>query len=218
MNNTIYLSKGNKKLNPTKNVKYLVFNLPAIVTCPFATKACKACCYARKAERMYPSVLPCRERNFRASKSESFVADMITAIENELKKPSYQKAKQVVFRIHESGDFYSQEYADKWLLIIWHFRHVKKLRFMVYTKSVRYFRDMALTWKSLSNVAIRFSLWHDTKESELSIARELELPVYSAVESFTDVALPKVNQCRCKDCSTCRKCWDTTFNLYCEIH
>ena len=44
------LSEGNAKLKPTGAVKYLIWNIPAIKTCPYATEHCKKACYAIKAE------------------------------------------------------------------------------------------------------------------------------------------------------------------------
>ena len=72
---------GNKKLINTDTVRFMIWNIPAVVTCPFATEHCKHFCYARKAERVYPQVLPAREKNLEESKSEDFVANMIYTIE-----------------------------------------------------------------------------------------------------------------------------------------
>lgn len=111
----IYLSNGNRK------VKATIFNLPAIKTC----KKCLDChkyCYARKAEKLYPKVLPCRERNYQESLKDSFVDKMISLLER-------KKGKLV--RIHESGDFYSLEYIQKWFTVI---RSFPDKKFYAYTK------------------------------------------------------------------------------------
>lgn len=115
------LSKGNKKL-PTST---LIFNLPAVKTCPNSTPQCRKWCYARKAERMYPNVLPFRNRNHETSKQ----IDFVSLIHSELGRS--RTVKQV--RIHESGDFYSEEYYNKWLSIA---RLNKDLTFYAYTKVV----------------------------------------------------------------------------------
>ena len=117
----IYFSKGNKKLKSTKALKFLIWNLPAVKTCPFATESCKRLCYARKAERVYPSVLPCREKNFQASKSPDFVEKVIEIIKKE------KDNRVLVVRIHESGDFYNKEYAEKWLAMMWCSWHIRKV-------------------------------------------------------------------------------------------
>jgi hypothetical protein len=114
----ISISKGNTKLDKTVGI----FSIPAIKTCPNC-KDCAKACYARKAERIYPQVLPCRESNWAASKLPCFVNRMVSII---------RLAKVTKFRIHESGDFYSQEYADKWAEIA---RRLPEVKFWTYTKS-----------------------------------------------------------------------------------
>lgn len=116
--NGLTLSKGNAKLADTIGI----FNLPAVKTCPNCSKCAKSC-YALKAERLYPSVKACREANLEATKLPTFVGDMVQLI---------TKAKVMVVRIHESGDYYSQTYADSWSAIAALLPHV---RFYCYTKS-----------------------------------------------------------------------------------
>lgn len=71
---------GNKKLVNNDKVRYIIWNLPAIKTCPFATEHCKKACYACKAERMYPSVTPSREKNYNDSLKDDFSVRMIETI------------------------------------------------------------------------------------------------------------------------------------------
>ena len=48
------LSEGNLKLKPAPGKhNFLIFNLPAVITCPCATESCIECCYAKKAERIF---------------------------------------------------------------------------------------------------------------------------------------------------------------------
>jgi hypothetical protein len=114
----MYFSKGNHKLS--KNV--LIWNLPRLTTCPGAG-ACKDWCYEIKIERMYKNTRPCREQNLRESKKIGFTSEVMDYLQN-------RKEKYV--RIHESGDFYSQEYFDKWWYIA---LLMKKKVFYTYTKS-----------------------------------------------------------------------------------
>lgn len=211
----IYLSTGNKKLKSSKEVKFLIFNLPAIKTCPFATEHCKALCYARKAEKMYPGCLPCREKNFMESKKESFVNDMTEVINNYVSRKAYKAAEKIFFRIHESGDFYNQEYFDKWVQIAKVFPNVT---FLAYTKSVRY---VLFTTEIIpENFIIRYSLWDDTKETEKSLCDCLYLPTYTA-EYMTKEKIQSLGDrfCECKDCGTCRKCYSNEIHdIVTEIH
>jgi len=208
---TITVSNGNKKLVSDHNVRYIVWNIPAVVTCPFRTAHCEASCYARKAERNYPDCLPCRYSNLDASKEKEFINNMIMLIEDILKRPSYKAAKKIVYRIHESGDFYSQEYFNKWLKIAEHFQDNKKLVFVAYTKSVNFVHDIPV------NMVIRYSVWDDTKPEQIARAAALSLPIYTAVAKFQEE--PAREKCACINCSTCFKCFSKKFEiLKCEIH
>ena len=120
----ITMSKGNTKLAST----ILIWSLPAVLTCPNCND-CKSSCYARKAERIYPQVLPCRTKNWQASKNSSFVEDMIFLISRTWKKA--RKPMQAV-RIHESGDFYNQAYVDAWVKIA---RKLPDVPFYGYSKA-----------------------------------------------------------------------------------
>lgn len=102
---TITVSNGNKKLVSDHNVRYIVWNIPAVVTCPFRTAHCEASCYARKAERNYPDCLPCRYSNLDASKEKEFISNMIAMIEDILKRPSYKAAKRLYIGYTKAATF-----------------------------------------------------------------------------------------------------------------
>lgn len=115
------LSKGNRKL--PKDIA--IFNLPHRSTCPGATEECKKYCYAHKAERMYKGCLPFRKRNYLDSLRPGFVKEVVGKLSR------MRKLRAV--RIHESGDFYNQDYLNKWVQIARSFPHVV---FTAYTKSL----------------------------------------------------------------------------------
>ncbi len=123
MNKKFHFSKGNRKLS--KDV--LIWNLPAIKTCPGSSTECRKYCYALKAERLYPSARNSRLRNLRFSKSESFVEEIVKFL---------RKRKETIIRLHESGDFYCKSYFNKWCEIA---RQLPEKTFYAYTKS--YFFD-----------------------------------------------------------------------------
>lgn len=119
----------NRKLD--KNIP--IFNLPAMATCPGKSPLCagtdsdKALCYAAKAERLYPSASAKRWRTFNASKDPSFFSE----VKKELAAIVTDFGATKV-RIHESGDFYDQEYLDGWVDLMKAFPQVT---FLAYTKS-----------------------------------------------------------------------------------
>ena len=117
----MYVSSGNKKIHKS----CLIFNLPTSV-CFGCGKQCKSC-FALKAEYMYPNVLPCRLNNLKDSKKSSFTSEMIKNLSKRTKK---------IMRIHESGDFYSQSYINKWKEIIQALPHIQ---FYAYSKKLNKF-------------------------------------------------------------------------------
>jgi len=209
--------QGNAKLNNTDNLFFIIWNIPSQITCPYATELCKESCYAKKSENLYPDVLPCRENNFDVSRRDDFVDLMIETIERKINHYT-KKGKKCVVRIHESGDFYNKAYAIKWLKIATYFLKYDNVVFMAYTKSVRFFVGQTIP----SNMVIRFSVWADTKQSEIEIAQGLNLPTYSAAEEHIVnnlVTTGFATKCRCEDCANCGYCWDKTVNrIYCVIH
>ena len=203
------MSRGNRKLVPNQDTAFLIWNLPACITCPYATEHCKKACYARKAERAYPQVLPARLRNLEDSKRADFVERMTATIRNASERC---KKAHLIVRIHESGDFYNQEYADKWLAIAHALEDDARIVFINYTKSFPYFDGVALP----SNFHIRASVWDDTRPEMLETIERNAWPIYTAVEKFTDA--DTFHQCRCEDCATCGKCWSAEPFIACEIH
>lgn len=218
-------TNGNRKLRNTDKIRFMIWNLPAVKTCPFRTAMCEKSCYARKAERVYPQVLPSRERNYTATLSPDFVENMIFTIEKELSTKKYN-GKLTVFRIHESGDFYSLEYAQKWVTIARYFENNPQITFLAYTKSIRYFVDIAIgygTPRFPSNLIIRSSLWADTTAKNYGLTYKYEFPIYTAFDRKTMDDM-KTNgytftECRCDDCANCGYCWNKEHSeIICEIH
>ena len=210
---------GNKKLRNTDKVRFMIWNLPAVKTCPFRTEMCEKSCYARKAERVYPSVLPSRERNYNDSLQADFVDRMIYTIEKELATKKY-KGKLTVFRIHESGDFYNLEYTEKWVRIAEYFENNPNIVFLAYTKSIIYFLTAGLHIPN--NLIVRASIWKDTdiKLTELS---NKYFPIYTALTA-EDMETERKNGhkftvCECSDCANCCYCWNKSEkDIICKIH
>jgi hypothetical protein len=108
-----YLRAGNRKL-PADTA---IFNMGPAMDCPSEklglcqaiNKDGKVICYALKAERLYPDVLPFRKRQAKFWKDvdpESFAADFLLI--NALKSRKY-----TALRINEAGDFYGQDCIAK---------------------------------------------------------------------------------------------------------
>lgn len=203
------MSRGNEKLVSNDKVLFLVWNLPAVITCPFRTAHCESKCYARKAEQAYPDCLPSRKRNFTESKKSDFVDRAIFTILSAIRFD--KKHRKIVVRIHESGDFYNQEYTNKWIAIAKALTG-ENVTFIAYTKSFKYFDGIDLP----KNFKLRASIWDDTKPEEIEIIKRNNWNIYTAVDSFAKG--DKFTRCRCSDCATCQKCWRNYKDIRCEIH
>lgn len=127
------LVKGNDKLSKGAH-RIIGFGIPADVdvkhpdtgrkfnTCS-AALACKAVCYAKQGAYAFPDTIDARRRALSHSFSETFAADMVA-------KLGRTQVYDTV-RVHDSGDFYSQEYLEKWYSIA---RALPRFKFYAYTK------------------------------------------------------------------------------------
>jgi len=124
------IGKSNEKLGKM-NIVYL--SLPAGYTCPFAA-GCKTFahkkggkfkngmsisdvggdmrCYAASTEARYKNVRNQRWSNYELLKKADNMGDLLI---RSIKYFNQNNPDITVFRIHESGDFFSQEYFDAWI-------------------------------------------------------------------------------------------------------
>ena len=143
------LSK-NSKMKNSENSKYKrIFNwtIPAFMTkdgfktCPMAG-VCASGCYARSGAYLFSNVYRKHEENLTLTQTPLFV----NAMDAEIKK-----IKPDLLRIHDSGDFYSEEYLDKWIQLA---QLNPKVQFYAYTKMVELVKSKQLP----NNFTIIFSL------------------------------------------------------------
>lgn len=203
------VSRDNKKLVPNDTTNFIIWNLPAKITCPYATPHCKSLCYAIKSEVAYPDCLPSRMKHLEDSKRDDFVERMTLTI---LKVAYGMRKKELIVRIHESGDFYNKAYVEKWLKVMDNCKFDKRIKFIAYTKSFKFFDGVNLP----KNFSLRASVWDDTKEEDLETIKRNNWNIYTAVKKFEKG--DKFTRCRCSDCATCGKCWKNYKDIRCEIH
>ena len=222
---------NNDFLGSNRNVKFFTFNLPRKLACPGRTDICARGCYQAISEEMLKEkgrdsqVLYSRKLNWFLAEQDDFVERILKEIMR--RKP---KADQrIIFRIHASGDFYSEEYLKKWMKIAL----ITKLKnknydFVAYTKSYSELNNVlsnqAGLWKlyqeaynaakiaipqekelSLAdfNLNIVASYMDDTEEEKKRIAEKWNLPVYFVTE---DNSL-ELTDCEADPCSECLKCY-----------
>jgi hypothetical protein len=129
----------NTKIKDTSTalgVKVFNFSIPAYksetgkITCPFADKCIKFC-YAQKGNyKRFPSVRNGMEKKYQLTKQPNFV---------ELMNKEIIKKKPDFIRVHDSGDYYSPEYLNKWLSIA---KENPKVKFYSYTNSIKFIKDL----------------------------------------------------------------------------
>ncbi len=146
--------RGNDKLKYLDSEAGVIhFSLPAGYTCPFAD-ICKSIahkkggkfptgssikdfgkirCYAASAELYSPQARKARWRNFDLLKKHKSADEIADLISRSLDYFAQTTTPFRLVRVHEAGDFYSQEYFDGWMETAR--RHPDKL-FYAYTKSL----------------------------------------------------------------------------------
>jgi hypothetical protein len=183
------LSDGNTKLGKIAN-----FNLPTSVCNQkyVALQGCDKYCYARRLEKLRPALRAKLEWNLEQSRKETFVEDMCKEL------PFFGD----VIRIHSFGDYYSQEYLDKWLEIA---KRFPNKTFYSYTKNL----DLNFS-KRPANFKVILSddnlIWGE--------------PLYglfdgvSTIESNAGLPTDKQQWFRCVGhCESCSYCWTASEPL-----
>ncbi len=126
-----------KKTSKQLGVRVFNFGIPAYksaigkLTCPMAD-GCVKFCYAKKGAYIWSNVKPAFEKRYELSKTDAFVDKMYDEI---------VKKKTDYVRVHDSGDYYSKKYLNKWIDIANLFPEVK---FYSYTNMVQMFLDTEL--------------------------------------------------------------------------
>jgi hypothetical protein len=131
------LTQNSKLKNTSKLTGKRVFNfgIPAYktasgkLTCPFAD-SCIKFCYAQKGAYIWSNVKPAFEKRYQITLQDNFADIMQTEI---------NKKRPDVVRVHDSGDYYSRAYLQKWLTI---FKNNPNVHFYSYTNSISLFKEL----------------------------------------------------------------------------
>ena len=194
----MYISPGNSRM------KIPTFSLPEIKTCEGATDLCKKYCYAKKAGNWKAPKIS-RLNNLKESKCESFIGDSVKII---------KKSKSKYIRIHEAGDFYSQEYLEKWFEIC---RKVPDKKFLAYTQM--YDLDYS---KQPKNLTIYWSVWPDTDKSKLPKKGLFAYVVDAGKDKIPKYTIRrKTHECQKNGeigCEKCLYCYEGKGNVRFKLH
>ena len=136
----------NSKITKSNSDTHTVYNfgIPAyesktgLKTCPNAGICAKGC-YAQSGAYNFSNVAQAFENRLADSLSDNFPALLGKELAVKVKTAKRQ-GKQLVIRIHDSGDFYNMKYALKWLSVMNNFPTVQ---FYAYTKQVVMFKGIS---------------------------------------------------------------------------
>lgn len=148
-------SDSSEKMIATSGIgeyKVIAFPMPAVSTCIGAgVCASEGICFATQGRYKMPNVIASRRHNHEMTQN---IEGFKIALRNDL---TILTKKFNVIRIHDSGDFFSQEYLNAWISIICEFENTQ---FYCYTKSFE------LDWSNLPrnlNVIQSFGSRYDSK-------------------------------------------------------
>lgn len=134
------IQKGNSKL---KQAKMLMFNLPAgKVSCNMEC----AGCYAMREQTRFPSSMISRMYRYEQAQKPDFASKLHEELNSRRSRPKF-------FRVHASGEFFSQKYVNDWVDIA---RKNPDITFYAYTKRMKHFDFKELS--SLDNFVLINSL------------------------------------------------------------
>jgi uncharacterized protein YqgQ len=123
----LFWSEGNTKV---KKLGGVCFNLPPVITCPGAG-TCTANCYGTQGRFNCPAVKQVRYDNLRIVKA-TLKHHGVLGLMRDLAR-DLQAIRQEIVRLHDTGDFFDQDYLDAWLQVA---GFVQDKRFYCYTKSL----------------------------------------------------------------------------------
>lgn len=189
LQNNLHISVGNTKTGAIPS-----FSLPSGKTC--SREACKTCfqqgCYARKIERLRPNVRKNYEENL------ALMTQRMEDAEAELNAYFNMPNATRLFRIHVSGDFYSEDYFRMWMRVA---AAHPGTQFLAFTKQVQIIRPYLD--KLPKNLSLVWSAWPGSP-----VPKDVRkaLPV-AWMQDGTEKRMKK-NAMECPgNCESCGMCW-----------
>lgn len=138
-----YLSQ-NAKMKRSSTV-YDIYNwgIPAFLsetglkTCPKA-KHCVSGCYARSGTYRFSNVAKKYESRLALTQQSDFIDTMVSEIKT-ANNIAQKRDKKCLIRIHDSGDFFSDQYIFHWCMIM---ERLTNIQFYAYTKMISDFNSL----------------------------------------------------------------------------
>lgn len=145
------------------------FGLPAgkEFSCPNQTPTCAKVCYAGKLEKVYKGVRNVLISNWEQLKDLDYkeMIPLINDMIEDFKKDCEKREAEKLFRIHWDGDFFNDEYAYAWKIVI---DYHKDVQFWAYTRVP----SAAKILKDIPNLSLYFSTDKDNKDEAVLLKEE----------------------------------------------
>jgi len=175
----------NSKMKKMSGPKTYNWGIPAyqassgFKTCPNAA-ACATGCYATQGAYIFSNVAKVFEKRLKLAMSPKFTL----IINEEIKRRKIER-----IRIHDSGDFFNEEYLNKWIAII---KANPKVQFYAYTKMVSLFKQYTVDGLIPSNFIVIYS--YGGKEDKL-IDKNTDRHswVFSSLQALKDAGYAAAN-------------------------
>lgn len=165
------LSLSNTKIQKNR-INTASFGIRAGKTCPYKGP-CQFECFAMVGNYIYPAVINKQEERLKESKKKSFVK----TISEEIKILNVGAV-----RVHDSGDYYSREYLNKWIEIA---KLNPDVLFYSYTKSIPFFKKDYNTWSITlpKNFIVTFS-YGGTHDDLINPKKDKHALVFESIEAL----------------------------------
>jgi hypothetical protein len=122
-------SKDRLVYGNTKLKGILIWDLPAVTTCP-SCEDCTSACYAARAQMLYPLTMAYRWANLLL-----YLLAPRWLEQRILQQVAHRSKGYTALRIHASGDFFDQDYVDWWEGIVRRIRNQTGFTGKIYTYS-----------------------------------------------------------------------------------
>jgi hypothetical protein len=177
-----FLLTQNSELRPLGVFNWTIPALSAVLsdgqrvnTCP-AAGICATLCYARTNTYRFSNVLAAHTRNL-----ELVVTDLASWEQSMIEELTHRRYRSKWVRIHDAGDFFSDEYLEAWLRIA---AVTPDVTFYAYTREVSRFRRCVEQGQRPDNFMYLFSL--GGKEDKLiDLVADRHCDVFPSLEAAT---------------------------------
>lgn len=192
------LEKGNSKTGQSSHLydEILVWNIPALKTCPGASDWCRKCCYNGDD---IVNKFPVSKWNKNLLYFMNNPNELMKRLISFLNFPE----RKVAVRIHSSGDFFSNEYTDFWIKII---ELSPNTLFWAYTRSwtIDFLLPKLNDLRSLNNIQL-FASWDNTMKDPPKNWRLSVVYDQGSQINFSGLVCPEQSGL-VPNCATCNYC------------